>query len=65
VSLEASLLSDRKGRRAAALAMLDMRCLYLSGLWEELTAFRIQRESRRLSSGYAANNLDFSMPLAA
>jgi hypothetical protein len=29
------------------------------------TAFRIQRESRRLYPGYAANDPDFSMPLAA
>ena len=50
---------------SGARAKLDMRCLYLSGLWEEFTAFRIQRESRRLYSGYAANDPDFSMPLAA
>jgi hypothetical protein len=45
--------------------MLDMRCFYLSGLWEEFTAFRIQRESWRRDSGYAANDPDFSTPLAA
>jgi hypothetical protein len=39
--------------------------IYLSGLWEEFTAFRIQHESRRLYPGYAANDPDFSMPLAA
>jgi hypothetical protein len=50
---------------SGARAMLEMRCLYLSGLWEEFTAFRIQRESRRLYSGYAANERDFSTPLAA
>jgi hypothetical protein len=44
--------------------MLDMRCLYLSGLWEEFTAFRIQRKSRRLYSGYAANHPHLSTPLA-
>jgi predicted transcriptional regulator len=49
----------------AARAMLDMRCIYLSGLWKELTAFRIQRESRRLDPGSAANDADFSQPLAA
>ena len=48
-----------------ARAMLDMRCVYLSDLWEEFTTFRIQRESRRLYPGYAANDADFSQPLAA
>jgi hypothetical protein len=59
---------ERSGMRwvmSGARAMLDMRCIYLSGLWEEFTAFRIQRESRRLYPGYAANDPDFSMPLAA
>jgi hypothetical protein len=46
-------------------AMLDMRCIYLSGLWEEFTAFRIQRESQRLCPGFAANDADFGQPLAA
>jgi hypothetical protein len=59
---------ERSGMRwvmSGARAMLDMRCVYLSGLWEEFTAFRIQRESRRLYPGYAANDADFSQPLAA
>jgi len=59
---------ERSGMRwilSGARAMLDMRCIYLSGLWEEFTAFRIQRESRRLYSEYAANDPDFSTPLAA
>ena len=59
---------ERSGMRwvmFGARAMLDMRCIYLSGLWEEFTAFRIQRESRRLYPGYAANDADFSQPLAA
>jgi hypothetical protein len=59
---------ERSGMRwvmSGARAMLDMRCIYLSGLWEEFTAFRIQRESRRLYSAYAANDPDFSAPLAA
>ena len=37
---------ERSGMRwvmSGARAMLDMRCIYLSGLWEEFTAFRIQR----------------------
>jgi hypothetical protein len=42
-----------------------MRCVHLSDLWEEFTAFRIQRESRRLYPGSAANDPDFSQPLAA
>jgi len=45
--------------------MLDMRCVHLSDLWEEFTAFRIQRESRRLYPGSAANDSNFSQPLAA
>ena len=59
---------ERSGMRwvmSGARAMLDMRCIYLSGLWEEFTAFRIQRESRRLYPGSAANDADFSQPLAA
>jgi hypothetical protein len=63
---------------SGARAMLDMRCIYLSGVVlhpdpqitgpfgeETRTAFRIQRESQRLYSGYAANDPDFSTPLAA
>ncbi len=59
---------ERTGMRwvmSGARAMLDMRCVYLSDLWEEFTAFRIQRESRRLYPGSAANDPDFSQPLAA
>jgi len=59
---------ERSGMRwviSGARAMLDMRCIYLSDLWDEFTAFRIQRESRRLYPGYAANDADFSQPLAA
>jgi hypothetical protein len=59
---------ERSGMRwvmSGARAMLDMRCVYLSNLWEEFTAFRIQRESRRLYPGFAANDDDFSQPLAA
>ena len=59
---------ERSGMRwvmSGARAMLDMRCIYLSDLWEEFTAFRIQRESRRLYPGSAANDPDFSQPLAA
>jgi hypothetical protein len=45
--------------------MLDMRCIYLSGLWEEFMSFRIQRESQRLYLGSAANDPDVRLPLAA
>lgn len=59
---------ERSGMRwvmSGARAMLDVRCVYLSGLWEEFIAFRIQRESRRLYPGSAANDPDFSQSLAA
>ncbi len=59
---------ERSGMRwvmPGARAMLDMRCIYLSDLWEAFTTFRIQRESQRLYPGYAANDADFSQPIAA
>ena len=59
---------ERSGMRwvmSGARAMLDMRCIYLSALWEEFTEFRIQRESQRLYPGHAANHADFSQPIAA
>ncbi len=59
---------ERSGMRwvmSGARAMLEMRCIYLSDIWEEFTTFRIRRESRRLYPGYAANDADFSQPLAA
>jgi hypothetical protein len=59
---------ERSGMRwviSGARAMLDLRCVYLSGLWETFTAFRIQRESRRRYPGYAANDANFSPPPAA
>jgi hypothetical protein len=37
-------------------AMLGLRCIELSGAWEEFTRFRIQRECERLYPGYAAND---------
>lgn len=46
-------------------AMLDMRCIDFSTLWEEFTAFRIDRESQCLYSGSAANDANFRKPLAA
>jgi len=59
---------ERSGMRwvmSGARAMLDVRCVYLSGLWEEFMTFRIQRESQRLYPGSAANDPDFSQSLAA
>jgi hypothetical protein len=59
---------ERSGMRwvmSGARAMLDLRCIHLSNLWEELITFRIQRESQRLYPGSAANDADFSQPLAA
>ncbi len=59
---------ERSGMRwvmSGACAMLGMRCIHLSGLWDEFITYRIQRESRRLYPGYAANDPDFSQPLAA
>jgi hypothetical protein len=59
---------ERSGMRwvmSGARAMLAVRCVYLSGLWEEFIAFRIQRESQRIYPGSAANDPDFGLPLAA
>ncbi len=59
---------ERSGMRwvmSGARAMLKMRCIHLSDLWEEFVAFRIERESRRLYPRFAANDTDFSLPLAA
>ncbi|NEX22423.1 hypothetical protein G3480_19285 [Thiorhodococcus mannitoliphagus] len=46
-------------------AMLNMRCIALSDLWDAFKAFRIQRESRRLYPGFAANDADFTQAIAA
>jgi len=59
---------ERSGMRwvmSGARAMLKMRCIYLSGLWEEFIEFRIQHESQRLYPGYAANDPILNPPLAA
>ena len=59
---------ERSGMRwvmSGARAMLGMRCIYLSDLWEEFIAFHIQRESQRLYPGYATNDTVLSSPLAA
>ena len=59
---------ERSGMRwvmSGARAMLGMRCIYLSDLWEEFMDFRIRRESRRLYPGYAANDPVLNPALAA
>jgi len=59
---------ERSGMRwvmSGARAMLGMRCIYLSDLWEEFMDFRIRRESRRLYPTYAANDPVLSPVLAA
>ncbi len=37
-------------------AMLGLRCIKLSGAWDEFTRFRIKQECERLYPGYAAND---------
>ena len=37
-------------------AMLGLRCIKLSGAWDEFTRFRVVRECERLYPGYAAND---------
>lgn len=59
---------ERSGMRwvlDGAQAMLGLRSIHLSGLWDEFTQFRIQCECRRLYPFSAANDDDFSMPIAA
>ncbi len=50
---------ERSGMRwilDGAHAMLGLRCIYLSGAWEEFMRFRIQRECERLYPGQSAND---------
>ena len=59
---------ERSGMRwvmSGARAMLGMRCIYLSDLWDEFVQFRVQRESQRLYPGSTANDPDYYQPLAA
>lgn len=46
------------------LAMLGSRSIRLSGMWEQFTQFRIQRESQRLYPVTAANGADFAIPIS-
>ena len=59
---------ERSGMRwvlAGANAMLNMRSIYLSDLWEPFMQYRIRAESQRLYPGLAANDPDCSALLAA
>jgi hypothetical protein len=59
---------ERSGMRwvlKGAHSMLGVRCIYLSGLWEEFMQFHIDHEGQRLYSRFAANDADSSLPLAA
>jgi len=59
---------ERSGMRwvlAGAQAMLGLRSIHMSGLWEEFMQFRIRRECQRLYPFSAANEDDFSLPIAA
>lgn len=50
---------ERSGMRwvmGGAHAMLELRCIKLSGLWDEFNAFRIKQECERLYPGHAAND---------
>jgi hypothetical protein len=50
---------ERSGMRwvlDGAHAMLGLRCIHLSGAWDEFIRFRIQRECERLYPGQSAND---------
>ncbi len=46
-------------------AMLSLRSIHLSGLWDEFIAFHIQQETLRLYPQVAANDHSFSLNMAA
>ena len=59
---------ERSGMRwvlDGAQAMLALRSIHLSDLWEEFMSFRIQRECRRLYPFSAANDEVLPLPLVA
>jgi len=59
---------ERSGMRwvmRGAQAMLSLRSILLSGLWETFMPFHTSREMNRIYSTGAANNLGTQMPLAA
>ena len=50
---------ERSGMRwilDGAQSMLGLRCIHLSGYWDDFVRFRIERECERLYPGYAAND---------
>ncbi len=50
---------ERSGMRwilDGAHAMLGLRCIHLSGAWDEFMRFRIKRECERLYPGHSAND---------
>jgi hypothetical protein len=58
---------ERSGMRwvlPGAHAMLGLRCIHLSGLWEEFMRFHIDRDRRRLYP-HAANDAHMQLPLVA
>ena len=59
---------ERSGMRwilHGAHSMLGLRCIYLSGLWDEFIQFHIDQEGRRLYPRSATNDSDILLPLAA
>jgi hypothetical protein len=59
---------ERSGMRwilHGAHAMLGLRAIYLSGLWDEFMQFHIAQQTRRLYPSQAANDADLTIPLAA
>ena len=59
---------ERSGMRwtlEGAQAMLGLRSIHSSGLWEEFMQFRIRRESQRLYPFAAANDDEYAIPIAA
>jgi hypothetical protein len=59
---------ERSGMRwvpEGAHAMLSLRSVHLSGLWDDFIQFRIAHEKARLYPDYAANDDDFHLPCAA
>ena len=59
---------ERSGMRwviDGAQAMLGLRSIHLSGLWDEFMQFRIQHECQRLYPFSAANDDAFPLPVAA
>lgn len=59
---------ERSGMRwvmRGAQAMLGLRSISLSGLWDEFTKFHIAQESQRLYPNCPANDAEFQLPLVA